>query len=101
MPNHFHLLLIPAAEIPLEKGLQFIQGGFSYRAKWAIHFAFEIWQASFVNHRVGDAEDDKHHHTYIWENPVSAGWSESPELFTRSSASLGMELDAPPPGLKP
>jgi putative transposase len=101
MPNHFHLLLTPAAEIPLEKGLQFIQGGFSYRVTREIHFAFEIWQASFVNHRVGDAEDDKHHHTYIVENPVSAGWSERPELFTRSSASLGMELDAPPPGLKP
>jgi REP element-mobilizing transposase RayT len=32
MPNHFHLLLTPAAEIPLEKALQFIKGGFSYRA---------------------------------------------------------------------
>ena len=65
MPNHFHLLLRPAAEIPLEKALQFIQGGFSYRAKREIHLAFEIWQASFVNHRVRDAEDYKHHHTYI------------------------------------
>jgi putative transposase len=27
MPNHFHLLLTPAAEIPLEKALQFIKGG--------------------------------------------------------------------------
>jgi putative transposase len=48
MPNHFHLLLTPAAEIPLEKALQFIKGGFSYRAKREIHFAFEIWQASFT-----------------------------------------------------
>ena len=31
----------PAAEIPLEKALQFIKGGFSYRAKREIHFAFE------------------------------------------------------------
>jgi putative transposase len=98
MPNHFHLLLTPAAEIPLEKALK---GGFSYRAKREIHFAFEIWQASFLNHRIRDAEDYKHHHTYIWENPVRAGLSERPELFAWSSASLGMELDAPPPGLKP
>jgi hypothetical protein len=48
-----------------------IKGGFSYRAKREIHFAFEIWQASFVNHRIRDAEDHKHHYTYIWENPVS------------------------------
>jgi putative transposase len=33
MPNHFHLLLTPAVEIPLEKAPQFIKGGFSYRAK--------------------------------------------------------------------
>jgi REP element-mobilizing transposase RayT len=101
MPNHFHLLLTPAAEIPLETALQFIKGGFSYRAKREIHFAFEIWQASFVNHRIRDAEDYKHHHTYIWENPVRAGLSERPELFAWSSAFLAMELDAPPPGLKP
>jgi putative transposase len=101
MPNHFHLLLTPAAEIPLEKALQFIKGGFSYRAKREIPFAFEIWQASFVNHRIRDADDYQHHHTYIWENPVTAGLSERPELFAWSSASLRMELDAPPPGLKP
>jgi putative transposase len=100
MPNPFHLLLTPAAEIPLGKALQFIKGGFSYRAKREIHFAFEIWQASFVNHRIRDAEDYKHH-TYIWENPVRAGLSDRPELFAWSSASLRLELDAPPPGLKP
>ena len=98
-PNHFHLLLTPAAEIPLEKALQFIKDGFSYSAKREIHFAFEIWQASFVNHRIRDAEDYKHHHTYIWQNPVRAGLSQRPELFARSSASLGMELEVQPPGL--
>jgi putative transposase len=66
MPNHFHLLLTPAPEIPLEKALQFIKGGFSFRAKREIHFGLEIWQASFVNHRIRDAEDYKHHRTYIW-----------------------------------
>ena len=55
MPNHFHLLLTPAPEIPLEKTLQFIKGGFSYRAKREISFPLEIWQASFVNHRIREA----------------------------------------------
>jgi putative transposase len=84
MPNHFHLLLTPAAEISLEKAVQFIKGGFSYRAKRELHFAFEIWQASFVNHRIRDAEDYKHHHTYIWSPGLQsggAGLSERPELF--------------------
>ena len=33
MPNHIHLLLTPEAEIPLERALQFIKGGFSYRER--------------------------------------------------------------------
>jgi putative transposase len=101
MPDHFHLLLTPAEEIPLEKALQFIKGGFSFRAKRELHFPFEMWQASFMNHRIRDAEDYKHHSSYIWENPVKADLSERPELFAWSSASLRMELDDPPPGLKP
>ena len=101
MPDHFHPLLTPAEEIPLEKALQFIKGGFSYRAKREIHFALQIWEASFVNHRIRDARDYQHHHAYIWQNPVRAGLSERPELFAWSSASLRMELDPPPPGLKP
>ena len=64
-------------------------------------FAFEIWQASSVNHCIRDAEDYKHHHTYIWDKPVRAGVSERPKLFAWSTASLVLEWDAPPPGLKP
>jgi putative transposase len=40
MPNHFHLLLTTSVEIPLEKAMQFIKGGFSFRAKREIHFSF-------------------------------------------------------------
>ena len=101
MPNHFHLLLTTAAEISLEKALQFIKGSFSYRAKLEMNFPLEIWQASFVNRRIRDAEDYQHHHTYIWQNPVRAGLSERPELFAWSSASLRAALDTPPQGLKP
>ena len=93
--------LPPSVNEALVFPTQDYKDGFCYRAKREIYFAFEIWQASFVNHRIGDAEDYKHHHTYIWENPVRAGLSERPELFGSSSASLGLELGAPPPGLKP
>src|ERR1700675_4368561 len=30
MPNHFHLLITPASLVTLEKGVQFIKGGFSF-----------------------------------------------------------------------
>ena len=33
MPDHFHVIITPAAEVSLEKAIQFIKGGYSFRAK--------------------------------------------------------------------
>src|SRR5450759_3554627 len=44
MPNHVHLILTPAPLVALEKAMQFIKGGFSYRAKKEMGLNFEIWQ---------------------------------------------------------
>jgi len=101
MPNHFHLLITPAADVSLGKALQFIKGGFSYRAKKELGFNSAIWEAGFTNHRIRDAEDYQQHRRYIRENPVKANLVKSPEMYPYSSASLGMELDAVPLGLKP
>jgi len=107
MPNHVHLLLTPAPEIPLEKALQYIKGGFSFRAKREVHGVFEIWQPSFVNHRIRDGRDYEHHRIYIWDNPVRAGLSDRAERFAWSSAARAIELDpvprtkSPGLGLKP
>jgi putative transposase len=101
MPDHFHLLLTPASNVPLEKALQYIKGGFSYHVKTELNRNFPIWQASFTNHRIRDAEDYEHHRVYIWQNPVKAGLVERPELFPYSSAFPGTEVDEAPPGLKP
>lgn len=48
MPDHFHLLLTPAANIPLEKAVQYIKGGFSFRAKKELDFKASIWERSFT-----------------------------------------------------
>ena len=53
MPDHVHLLLTPAPEISLEKAMQYIKGGFSFQLK----SAFDVWEKSYVNHRVLDAID--------------------------------------------
>jgi len=101
MPDHFHLLLTPAPTVPLEKAMQYIKGGFSYRVKKELNRNFPIWQVSFTNHRIRDAEDYENHRVYIWQNPVEAGFVQRPELFPYSSAFPGTEVDEPPPGLKP
>jgi putative transposase len=101
MPNHFHLLITPAADVSLEKALQFIKGGFSYRAKKEVGFNSAIWEAGFTNHRIRDAEDYQQHRAYIRENPVKANLVERCERYPYSSAFPEIELDAVPPGLKP
>jgi putative transposase len=40
MPDHFHLIVTPAGDVPLEKAVQFIKGGFSFRAKKELRFEF-------------------------------------------------------------
>ncbi|HEY1986566.1 MAG TPA: hypothetical protein VGG85_14215, partial [Terracidiphilus sp.] len=40
---HFHALITPAPEVSLEKGMQFIKGGFSFRLKSKL----DVWMRSF------------------------------------------------------
>jgi putative transposase len=101
MPNHFHLLMTPSPQIPLEKAVQFLKGGFSYRARKELRFNSEIWQPGFTNHRIQDGQDYDQHRRYIHHNPVERRLSESPEDFLYSSAHVGWELDPRPPWLKP
>jgi putative transposase len=43
MPDHFHLILTPAPDVPLERAMQFIKGGFSFRLK----SKGDVWEKSF------------------------------------------------------
>ena len=97
MPDHLHALLTPADENSLERAMQFIKGGFSFRLK----FRGPVWQASFSNHRVRDLEDYVNHREYIRMNPVRAGLAERPEGYPYSSAGGATRLDLIPQGLKP
>ena len=96
MPDHFHLLVTPAENVPIEKAVQYIKGGFSFRAKKELGFTAEIWQESFAERRIKDAEDYEKHRTYIWENPVKRFLVEKPEMYPYSSASPGAKVDARP-----
>jgi len=100
MPNHFHLLITPAHKVSLEKAIQFIKGGFSYRVKKELDLNFTIWENGFTNHRVEDAADYSRHREYIHENPVKARLVERAELFPYSSAYAGTDVDGVPPWLK-
>jgi putative transposase len=101
MPDHFHLLLTPAPDVSLEKALQLLKGGFSFRVARELGSRMEIWQEGFTEHRVKNAEDFKHHASYIRENPVRARLAENAVDYPYGSAANSVEVDPVPPGLKP
>ena len=44
MPNYFHLLLTIENEMTIERAVQFIKGGFSFRAGKELGMRSPIWQ---------------------------------------------------------
>lgn len=99
MPNHFHLLITPTPPVTLEKAIQFIKGGFSYRAKKDLGFTSEVWQTSFYDRRVRDELEYRRFRHYIHMNPVRRGLVVAAEEFPYSSTTLS--LDEVPQWLKP
>lgn len=99
MPDHFHLLM--SSTITLERAVQLIKGGFSYRMKKEIGSSAEIWQRGFSDHRIRDAEDYAIHVRYIHSNPVKKRLCGTPAEYRYSSAYPGWKLDPVPQRLKP
>jgi len=99
MPDHFHLLITPLST--LERALQLIKGGFSFRAKKELGFQGEIWEKSFYDRRVRDWEEYSAFRRYIHRNPVQRQLVSIPEEYSYSSARPGLALDAIPQRLKP
>jgi REP-associated tyrosine transposase len=91
MPDHLHLILTPAPEVSLEKAVQFIKGGFSFRLK----SKSKVWQESFAWERMKDLRDYAAHRDYIHANPVRKLLCERAEDFAYSSA-RGLGLDPIP-----
>jgi putative transposase len=99
MPDHFHLLITPTVSI--QRAIQLIKGGFSYRAKKESIFAGEIWEPSFYDRRVRDIQEYLAYQKYIRENPVKKGIAAEPALYPYCSANPRFTLDEIPQRLKP
>jgi REP-associated tyrosine transposase len=95
MPDHFHLTMTPT-EISVEKAIQFIKGGFSYRVKKELGLNCEIWERGYIDHRIRDANDYLHHVAYTRFNPVKARMTLTAEEYPYSSAHSGFDLDPCP-----
>ena len=65
----------------IEKAVQLIKGGFSYRLKKELGYAGEVWQRGFSDVRIEDRESFLQHREYIARNPVKRGLVDSPDKF--------------------
>ncbi len=52
MPDHMHLLLTVNEGMTIEKAMQLIKGGFSYRLSHELGYKGEVWQRGFSEVRV-------------------------------------------------
>jgi len=95
MPDHLHLLITPLESV--EKSVQLIKGGFSFRAKRELDWMGEIWQQGFTDHRIRDEDGWTHHLDYIRQNPVRARLVDDSVLYSH----MGFPRAHFPLGLKP
>jgi putative transposase len=98
MPDHFHLLLTLDREITIERAVQFIKGGFAFRASRELRIK-PFWQKGFSEVRIDDRQAYARMREYIDNNPVKRRLAAAPADYPFSSAYRGFALDPPPAGL--
>ena len=81
MPDHMHLLIRVDGDMTIEKAMQFIKGGFSFRWRKEFWYLGEVWQRGFSEVRVDDRESLLRYRQYLGQNPVKAGLVDWPEKF--------------------
>jgi putative transposase len=85
MPDHFHALITPAPDVSLEKAMQFIKGGFSFRLKSKL----DVWTQSFNETQIVTESKFANCARYIEQNPIRRGLASTPEAHPFSSAACG------------
>lgn len=101
MPDHFHVIISVGPEITVERAVQFIKGGFAFRAGREFGFRPPVWQRGFSELRIYDSEHFGRVMEYVANNPTKRGLARSTSEYQYCSFYPGFELDDPPQGLKP
>jgi putative transposase len=85
MPDHFHALITPDADVSLEKAMQYIKGGFSFRLKSKL----DVWMRSFNESQIMTEEKFMNSVRYIEDNPIRKRLVSTPEAYLYTSAGQG------------
>jgi putative transposase len=94
MPNHVHILMTLPGEVTLEKAMQLIKGGFSFRASKELGFHGEVWQRGYSDVQIVDDQSFQRHREYIENNPVKAGLANAPDEYPFGTAYLKKQKHA-------
>jgi putative transposase len=73
MPDRVHLLITVGENIAIEKAMQLIKGGFSYRLSKEYGYSGEVRQRGFSDVRVENEASLQRHREYIAQNPIKRG----------------------------
>jgi putative transposase len=92
MPDHLHAILTPAPDISLEKAMQYIKGGFSFRLKSKL----DVWSRSFNESQILTLDKCETCKAYIEQNPVRTHLCASAEDYKYSSLSQRHIIDTCP-----
>ena len=98
MPDHIHILLTVGLDMTIERAVQLIKGGYSYRLKKETGYNGDVWQKGFSEVRVQGQRSRQRYREYIAQNPVKAGLMESPHEFPYCFTYLSLQKQQ---GLKP
>ena len=100
MRDHFHALITVDESISIEKAVQFIKGGFAFRAGRELQMR-DVWQRGFSEVRITDENLFLRARDYIHHNPVRAHMVALAQDWDYSSANERWSMDPMPQGLKP
>ena len=96
MPNHFHLLITVEPKPGLEKAVQYVKGGFSYRVGKELGSRMGVWQRGFDDQWIKDEAAFVQARQYVLQNPVRARLVVRPEEYPYCSAFAGFAVDPVP-----
>jgi putative transposase len=95
MPDHLHLLVAMAPGADLVQLVRHFKQFSAYRFRRECLSA-QLWQARFYDHALRSEEKVLDVARYIWENPVRAGFAQSPAEYPYSGSLVwesGRELE--------
>ena len=93
MPEHLHVLMTPGEETSIEKAVQMIKGGASFKIRKEVNYRSPIWHSGYHDRWIRDAHEYRMRKQYIELNPVKARLAERPADYSQGSASGKFKLD--------